>query len=303
MMKSALVVAVLGVVSARAEADVSKAWTAAKDNLPANTRAIGAIDVAAGVKTAAYAAIFAAVTREEPDVAKAYELVKQTCKVDPVQAIEGFVVAGDPDSERGVLFVQHTVERKKLATCVQDLLRAITGSTKATAKDDGKFLIVSEGKDSVYIGIVNANVLAISFKPETKAEYDTWLGGKGAFAKTKLNELLGKVDTKAMAWGAAAFDKPLDDNDLPVLAASGTVTYANKAFSAKLRGTMKDAAAAAKVLAEMTKDLDKSIKKQRTPEPVRKLLKAIKVAAAGADVTLDASAAEADVKTAIDSMK
>ena len=303
MMKSAVVVAVLGLVSARAEADVSKALMAAKDNLPANTRAIGAVDVAAGVKTAAYAAIFAAVTREEPDIAKAYELVKQTCKVDPVQAIEGFVVAGDPDSERGVLFVQHTVERKKLATCVQDLLRAITGSTKASVKDDGKFLIVSEGKDSVYFGIVNPNVIAITFKPEKKAEYDTWLGGKGAFAKTKLGELVGKVDTKAMAWGAAAFDKPLDDNDLPVLTATGTVTYANKAFSTKLRGTMKDAAGAAKVLAEMTKELAREIKKQRTPEPVRKLLKTIKVAVAGADVTLETTAAEADLKSAIDSIK
>ena len=302
MMKSALVVAVLGLVSARAEADVSKAWTAAKDNLPANTRAIGAVDVAAAVKTAAYTAVFDAIKREEKDVAQAYEMIKQTCKLDPVQAIEGFVVAGDPDSERGVLFVQHNVERKKLATCIQDILRAAV-SKNATVKDDGKFIIVSEGKDSVYFGVVNANVLAITFNPEKKAEYDTWIGGKGAFAKTKLNAEVGKVDTKAMAWGAVAFDKPLDDKELPVLAAIGAVTYVKNAFALKLRGTMNNAKGAAMVLGEMTKELDREIKKQRTPEPVRKLMKAVKVAAAGADVTLDATASEADLKAAIDAMR
>jgi hypothetical protein len=303
MNKSALVVLLLGRASARVEADVSKAWAAAKDNLPANARAIGAIDVAAAVKTSTYAAIFAAISREEKDFAKAYEGIKQTCKMDPAQVIEGLIIAGDPDSERGILLVQHSIDRKKLGTCIQDVLRMIVGEPKATAKDDGAYITVAAGNDAVHFRWVNANVLAISFKPEKKAEYDTWLGGKGALAKSKLGEQVGKLDTKAIAWGAAAFDKPLDDNDLPVLTASGIVTHANKAFTLKLRGTMKDAKGAANVLAEMTKEIDRDLKKPRTPEPMKKLMRAIKIAATGADVTLDANMSETDLKAAIDSMK
>jgi hypothetical protein len=297
MKLSVLALVTLSALSTSASADVAKAWTAAKDHLPADTRAIGAVDVSAFVKTASYKAMFAAIVKEEPDLGKAYELVKQTCKVDPAQVIEGLIVAGDPDAGKGVLFVQHSMDRKKAGTCIQDVLKAV-GETKAAVKQDGKYTTIGDGKNQMYLMWVADNVVAINFDPDKKAEYERWLGGKGALKKSTLAERVEKLDTKALAFGALQLDKPLDDKELPVIAATGTITLGKTAV-VKLRGTFKDAAAASKMLAEANKELDKEMKRGKLPESVKRIAKTVKMAAAGADLTLDASASEADLLDAI----
>jgi hypothetical protein len=284
----------LSALSRPASADVSKAWAAAKDHLPATTRAVGAIDVGAFVKTTSFQAIFTALVKQEPDLGKAYELVKQTCKVDPVQVIEGVIVAGDPDAEKGIVLVQHTMDRKKASTCMQDMLKAV-GETKAIVKQDGKFTTIGDGKNQMYLMWVTDNVVAIALDPDKRTEYDRWLGGKGALKKTPLVERVEKLDTKALAFGALQLEKPLDDKELPVLAATGTITLVNKTATVKLRGTFKDAAAAARVLAEARKELDREVQRGKLPDSMKRIAKSVKMVPAGADLSLDATASEADL--------
>jgi hypothetical protein len=226
--------------------------------------------------------------------------VKQTCKVDPAQVIEGVIVAGDPDAGKGILFVQHSMDRKKASTCVQDVLKAV-GETKATVKQDGKYTTIGDGKNQMYVMWVANNVVAINFDPDKKAAYDRWLGGKGALKKTTLAARVEKLDTKALAFGALQLDKPLDDKELPVLAATGTIAL-GKTVTVKLWGTFKNAAAAAKVLAEANKELDRELKRGKLPESLKRIAKTIKMTAAGADLTLDASASEADLMDAFAQM-
>lgn len=290
---------VCAAASATAEADVSKAWTAAKDNLPAATKAIGAVDVAVAVKTKSFKVVWDLLLREERDLRQVYEGIQQGCKLDLVQTIQGFVVAGDPDADRGVVFVQLAVDRKAATTCIETIGKQVGGVKVA---QDGMFTTVSMGKDTLYLAWPSANVVAIALEPEQKAEYTRWLGGKGALAKSKLGARLAKVDTTALAWGAIALDKPFDDNDLPFLAAHGTLVAAKGSATLAIRATYADAATATKSIAETRSEIDKDIAKKSTPAAARKLFQAIKVAAVGADGTLDATATDADLSAAVESL-
>lgn len=297
---SVVIVAVLGFLSAPAAADIAKVWTVAKDNLPANTRAIGAVDVAVAVKSPVYTALFNALMKEEKDFAMGYEMLKKTCKFDPAQVIEGLVAAGDPDGDSGVIMLQLSIDRKASTACLESMMKAV--GEKVTVKQDGIYTTVKMGGDTVYFAWPSPNVVAISVDPDKKASYDRWLGGKGALAKTTLAERIGKLDTKAIAWGACQFEKPLDDNDLPILSATGTVTIAKGSATGKLRASFKDAAAATKSVGMMKKELEGEMKRQKTPEALRKVLKSIKIATDGKDGTLEGTIVEADIAAAINAM-
>ena len=98
---------VLGVagclIASRAQADVSKAWAAAKDNLPANTMFIAAIDVAAIYKSPLYAKALDAFKSMDRDIDEVYTLIKGACGWDPASVVDGIVIAGDPKSEGGIV--------------------------------------------------------------------------------------------------------------------------------------------------------------------------------------------------------
>ena len=141
---------------------------------------------------------------------------------------------------------------------------------------------------------MTGDVVAISLEPEKKDALQAWIGQKGAFAKTTVPAQLGKVDTKAAAWGAIALDKPLDD-DLRVLSASGALALAKGTVSGSVRGTFADAKGARDAQAEMQKEITKELGRKSTPEPMKRVLKAISVAAKGSEVTVAGSAAEADL--------
>ena len=61
------------VVANRADADVSKAWDAAKDNVPANTQFVLAVDVAALQKSPAFPMVFEMIKAEDRGLARAYD--------------------------------------------------------------------------------------------------------------------------------------------------------------------------------------------------------------------------------------
>jgi hypothetical protein len=169
---------------------------------------------------------------------------------------------------------------------------------KAVVKQDGVFTTITKGSDVVYIAWPAANVMAFAMDPEKKADLTAWLGGKSAFAKTALSAQLAKVDTKAIAWGAMALPKPLDDKELPIVSGTAVVTAAKSALSVTARGTFANAGAATKALGEISKDLKETRESKSAPAALKKLAAAIKVASAGADITVDASATEADLQAA-----
>jgi hypothetical protein len=285
----------LAALQSRAEADTSKAWAAARDNLPAATRAVGAIDLGAVVKTPSFGKLLALLMKEEKDFREGYEMVKKACKVEPSSVIEGVVFAGDPTTGKGVAFLQLTLDRAKATACLEASLRAASGNPKASVKAEGNLAALSVGGDTAYVAWVTGDVVAIAFDPEKKDVLQAWIGQKGAFAKTAVPGQLGKVDTKAIAWGAMALDKPLDDDDLKVLSAHGALTLARGAITGALRGTFVDAKAARDAQTEMQQELTREIGRKSTPEPVKRVLRAINLTAKGTEVALTGTTTEADL--------
>ncbi|MBA3538583.1 MAG: hypothetical protein H0T79_03065, partial [Deltaproteobacteria bacterium] len=105
LLSCAALAAVATLVPTRAHADVSKAWAAAKDNLPSNTRAVLSVDVAAAVKSPTFAKVLAAVLAKEPEFREGLAVLKSACKIDLVAAVNGVVVAGDPENDKGVVYL------------------------------------------------------------------------------------------------------------------------------------------------------------------------------------------------------
>lgn len=293
-MRALVCVVMLAALQSRAEADTSKAWAAARDNLPATTRAVGAIDLGAVVKTPSFGKLLGLLMKEEKDFREGYEMVKKACKVEPSSVIEGVVFAGDPATGNGVAFLQLTLDRAKATACLEASLRAASGNPKASVKAEGNIAALSVGGDTAYVAWVTGDVVAIAFEPEKKDVLQAWIGQKGAFAKTAVPAQLGKVDTKAIAWGAMALDKPLDD-DVKVLAAHGALTVAKGSVTGAIRGTFADAKAARDTQTEMQQELAREIGRKSTPDPVKRVLKAINLTAKGTEVAMTGTTTEADL--------
>jgi hypothetical protein len=299
-MRALVCITVALLSSTQARADVSKAWAAAKDNLPADTRAVAAIDIAAIVKAASWPKALAAVLASDRDLEKGYGLVKTSCKIDPAAVVQGIVVAGTPDHERGVVFIQLGVDRVKLLACAASMLKTMGAQEKLDVKTDGNITTLTLGKsDSIHVAWVTGDVLAISTDPVDKDRLAAWIGQKGAYAKTKVAAIAAKADTKAVAWGAFSLDKPLD-KEVTAISGTGSANLANGNITVAIRATFVDAAGAARTYADMQKDMAKDLKKDRTPEAMKKVIRAIKLATKGSDVTLDVSVKEADLAAAIE---
>jgi len=303
MIAPRLVVGALALVvslsSQVAHADYSKAWAAAKDNLPATTKAVFAGDVALGVKTATYAAILPMMLAEERDIEQGLALIKGACKIDAVAAIDGFVVAGDPLTEQGAVYIQLAgVDRPRLTACAEKVLKAM-GEKQATIKQDGAFTVLGHGRDTMYIAWVTPQVFVIGLEAEKKDQLQAWFGQKGAFARSSVQAQLAKVDTKAPAWGVLALDKALDDNDLPVKTARGSLAIANGSLGIDFFGSFETPAAAKKTHGEMKRELTREMGRKGTPPALKKAMAAIKINTTGSDVTLKIKLLEKDLIAAL----
>lgn len=282
-------------VSSSAGADVSKAWQAAKDNLPDTIPAIGAVDVAAAVKQPAFGKLLDLVKKEERDIREGLELFRSACNLDVTQVVDGFVIAGDPNGKDDdiMLFVQLKIDRAKASTCLEAMLRTVEKRKQVTVQQTGMFTEVSVGKDTAYFAWVDKAVVAFNIDPIRKARLEGFVGKKG-LAKSPVGSLFGKLDPKAAAFGAIKLAKPLD-REVPFTTAYGHVTLAGTVASATLVGTTKDATTAGQWVTEVRREITKTAGRDRTPAVAKKILGAIAVSSAGADVTLKASASTTEL--------
>lgn len=281
----------------RASADYSKAWTAAKAHLPANAKVVVALDVAAGVKTPAFAKAWPQIVARERDLQQMWTHFKSECKIEPLAAIDGLVLAVDPAREQGAVYLQLTgIDRAKLGACFPKVLKAV--GEKVTVTQDGVFSVISDGKQPVYVAWPAPDVLAIGFDPDDKAKVQSWIDQKGAFAKAPITAQLAKVNMKAPGWGVFALDQPLDE-DMPVKTGRGSVTFGKGTLALELVAAFDSAPAATGALAEMNREFAKELKQKSTPAELKKVLKAIVGKVAGADLIVTATLPEADLAAAI----
>jgi hypothetical protein len=285
------------IASRTAEADYSKAWAAAKDNLPASTTIIATIDVAAIYKSNLYGKALDAIKGIDRDIGEIHDLFKTACGWDPFSVIDGVVIGADPTKEVGIAYVQLTIDRTKASACIESALKSMKkGSSKQiTVKQDGIYTVASKGtgsRDSAYFPWVGTNVVAVSIKPDKKDMVDAWFGQKG-FAKSSAASVAGKLDPKAVFAGAFVPDKI--DTWFPISKAYGNVTVAGGKATGAFVLTGKDAGAAKKLADEIKEEMARDLKKDRTPPSIKKIMSGIGVAVAGADITIKGAATEKEL--------
>lgn len=274
----------LCVLAGAARADYSKAWTAAKANLPATTRVVAVLDVAALVKTPQFPQVLAGARKAEKELDVAYRFFEKRCKVDPTTAVEGVVVAGDPKTAI-VVFAQLALDREKASACLGSMLKVMDPKKKTTIRQDGMFTVATiegtAGTETAYFGWVAPNVVAFVLDAD-KQKLEAWLGKKG-FDKAPVAPLFAKTNRKAVLAGAFVLEKPLRGG-----ATSGfghaIMTGGNLALA--VVGTTPDAATATTGAGELTKDKLEHGARERTPPAVKTLLSKIAIAAKGTQITI-----------------
>jgi hypothetical protein len=298
-MRSICALVMVAAVSSSAGADVSKAWQAAKDNLPDTIPAIGAVDVAAVVKQPAFGKLLALVKKEDRGVREGIELVKSACNLDLTQVVDGVVVAGDPDGKDDdiMVFLQLKIDRPKASTCLEAMLRTVEKRKQVTVQQTGKFTEASVGDETAYFAWVDKAVVAFNVEPIKKARLERFVGKQG-LAKSPVGSLFGKLDPKAAAFGAIKLAKPLD-RDLPFTQVYGNATLTGTTLAGAIVGTATDTAAAGKFVTEAKRELIKLALRDKLPAIAKKLVTAVTLNAVGAEVTLKGSAATGDLVEAI----
>lgn len=291
-MRSICALVMVAAMSSSAGADVSKAWQAAKDNLPDTIPAIGAIDVAAVVKLPAFAKLM-----QLGELREGLEMIKRTCNVDVPQAIDGVVVAGDPNQrdDEIVVFLQLKIDRAKASTCFEQVMRSLDKGGQVSVQQTGMFTEVSVDGSNAYFAWVDKNVVAFNFDPISKTRLSSSLGKKG-LAKSPAGSLFGKLDLKAAAFGAIKL-APL--RDLPFTAAYGNATLTGATLAGAVVGTATDPAAAGKFVTEAKRELVKLALRDKLPAVAKKLVTSVTLNAVGAEVTLKGSAATGDLVDAL----
>jgi hypothetical protein len=305
-MKALVGLALVGVMSGRAEADVSKAWAAAKANLPISTEAVLAIDIAEVVKSPLFLKVWDELLKIDRDFPMLASTIKTACKADAYALVDGIVIAGSEANDSGAVYVQLKLDRAKLLQCAQDGIAALTkGKAMVTAKMDGNYLVVTETKksgrsESGWFPLLDDNVLVISTRPDKKDVVDSWHGRKD-FAKSRVASMLDKLDSKAIAAGAfATFDgRTLDTDDLPVTKAYGNLTFAGGKLTGTVLGTATDAKGAKALAGKLNQELAKEMKRDRTPASLKKVMAAMAVAAQGNDVTIKGAITDKELATAV----
>src|SRR5438128_3791857 len=117
-------------LSGRANADASKAWAAAKDNLPSTTQFVAVIDIASIYKSPLYAKAVDALKASDGNLKRGLSMVQTACGADPFSMVDGIVIAGNQDNKVVAAYIQLTVDRAKVSACLETMLK-----TEAKGKD------------------------------------------------------------------------------------------------------------------------------------------------------------------------
>lgn len=284
----------LSLASLHARAEPSKAWTAAKAGLPADAKIVIGVDLAAIQKTQLFATYYPKLL-EKGDASQVIEKVKGSCKIDPLAAVRGVVVATSADQEDGAVYLSLSgIDKAKLSSCLQTAVQGMAEKdAKVTLKQDGNITQVSNGKDTAFLGWIGKDVIVVSLHAQDKPSLLKWMGGKGALAKSEVGKSIAKLNTAAAMWGAGEASKEIQPG-VTVKGGYGTVTFAKGNLDADVHAVMSDATQATTMAASTKQQLD-AAKQGQLPKTIVTMLSAVSIAAANDEVVLKGSFVEQDL--------
>jgi hypothetical protein len=281
----------------RAEADVGKAWAAAKDNLPAGATMVIGADVAAITKSQLFGSVLPLVLSQQADAKQGFDLLKSSCKVDPLAAIQGIVLGTDADQKQGAVYIQlgGGMDAGKLTKCLEEVVKAKgPKDAKLSVKKTGAITELAVGSDKIYLSWFGTDVLAIPVDIKDKSMLEKWTGQKGALAKGSLGKLLAAVNTKATLWGASSASKELDPG-VNMKGAHGALTAAGGKLALDLRVILENAKQASDAVAKATAGISQAASAGALAPNIKAMLQQISVKAAGPEVSVKVSVPEADL--------
>lgn len=278
----------------RANADASKAWAAAKVNLPAETHVLVGMDLAAVTSSSLFSMMFPMLLSQQPDVKTGLELVKTTCKIDPMKAIDGFVVGTGKDSDEGAVFLALSgVDEAKLVSCLEAIAKSkkVPDSKIAVTRERGITQLSTGSGDKVYVKWFGKNVVALPLDVDNKAQLQKWAGTKNGLGKALVGKATAKVNTRATVWAISGVDDTIEG--VKTRLGYGSLDARNGSLTADLRIVTGSAKDAKKVAAKAQEQLTAAAG-AGDPE-LASILDAVSVSAAGPELVIKASLPEQSV--------
>jgi hypothetical protein len=292
---AALAVAVLAFIqSPRADASPAKAWAAAKANLPPSAKVVVGFDLAAIQRLAVVRTMLPLALAKQPEIKQALDLIKSTCKLDPMKVITGGVVATTGgDHKTGVVYL-HTggVDQARALACLEQIAG---GPNKLVVRQDGAVTELVVDGDVAYVAWLG-DVIAIPIDVSSKAMLQGWIGHRGAFGRSGAGKEAGRLDTRAALWVVTTVAETLDSG-VKMTKGRGAVSLVKGRLVATLTLTVDGAKRATELAATATAALA-SLKASGEAD-IATLVDDVKVTAAGSDVTVKASIPEAELMTVI----
>lgn len=274
-----------------ASADPSKAWNVAKDNLPQNTVIVAGVDVATLAKSKLATNMLPMLLMAQPDVKKGFDLFTSECKLPPLQAINSIAIGTDATQKEGVAFVAlQGVDRAKLTTCMQTVMKGISGAP-VTVKQDGNVTEIVLDKGTFNLGWIGNDVAVVSLTPADKGKLRAWIGNKGAFGKSDAGKQVAKVPTGSTLWALSTASKQMDPQTT-IKTGWFTTNYASGLFAAEIHAVLADATQATAAAAKLKEQLAKV---PTSSTGLSDALKTVKISTTGPDLAIRAGISENDL--------
>lgn len=279
----------------RADADASKAWAAAKANLPADTHVLLGMDVAAVTSSSVFRTVFPLLLSQQSEMKDTFSLLETTCKIDPMKAIDGFVVGTAKDSDHGAVFVAlKGVTEAKVVACLEAIARGkdIPDAKVKVTRDKGITQLAFGDGDKVYLKWFGKDVLAIPLDIDNKAQLQKWAGSRKGLAKALVGKTAAKVNTRAAAWMVAGIDEDIDG--VKTSLGYGSFDVRKGALAADLRIVTASAEDARSVADKAQQQLAMVANLGGDPA-ISSMVRALTVRADGPELVIKASLPEADL--------
>ena len=292
--RSLSVVALVSLISLRAEAGADKAWAAAKANLPKDTTVLVGMDLAQLTQSTLFNFAFPMALSQQPDVKAGLELVKSTCQIDPMKTVQGVVIGTDDVQKHGAIYIAvDGVDQAKLVSCLEAVAKAKGKDGKVSVKTDGKITELGIGDKTIYLTWIGTNVLVLPLDFSSKADLQAWSGTKG-LAKSKVAKGMARVNTGGALWAVSAVPKELDAK-MKMKLGYGAITLASGTLAADLHVQLGNAADAKAAAEKAQKELSTLAASPDLAANLKTVLSSVTVRAAADDVAVKGSIAESDV--------
>jgi hypothetical protein len=273
----------------------TKAWTAAKASLPADTAVVVGIDVSAIAKSATFTKLFPVLLAKSDDAKQALDLVKSACKIDPLVALKSVAVGLNSTQDDGAVYLNVIdLDAAKLTSCLKEVAKAKGAGDKVealTVTTTAGITEMASGDKHLFFGWIGTDVLVMVPKHlEDKAALKNYMGG--GFAKGTLTKMLGKVKTESAIFVASSVGKSLDATHT-LKQGYGWVTLAAPNLSIEFHGDFGDAAAAKGLATDASTQIDEMRKNPPLPA-VADMLKNVSVVSVSTEVVAKATVIEKD---------